>query len=148
MRRLAAPAAAALLCAACGSTGGAGPGAVRAPGAAPAVCSAQAASRAVARPAGFPADFPLPAGTLLTSAQDRGSAGVVVTGVTARPFRQVLAALQHDLPARGYTASEGESEPHDAESDWASAGWTGRWAIRALPACPGDTAVSVVARAR
>jgi hypothetical protein len=97
-------------------------------------------------PSGFPADFPLPAGTVVTSAEDRGSGGLVIEGVTPTAFTDVLHGLQTSLPANGFTPSNGETEPHDAESDWSSATFTGRWAIRELEQCGGQTAVSVVAR--
>lgn len=112
------------------------------------VCAAQAAVKRVELPGGFPVDFPLPPGTVPISAEDRGAGGLVVTGVTHAKFAAVLAALHHDLPVHGYSAKDGETEPHDAESDWESASYTGRWAIRELPQCSGDTAVSVVARKR
>jgi hypothetical protein len=97
-------------------------------------------------PAGFPATFPLPAGTVVTTAEDRGTGGLVIEGVTATAFTDVLHELQTSLPARGFTPDEGETEPHDAESNWSSATFTGRWAIRELTQCGGQTAVSVVAR--
>jgi len=113
------------------------------------VCAKDAAAKKVALPTGFPADFPLPAGTVVTKVDDRGAKdGIVVTGVTATRFASVLKALQSDLPAKGFTPSEGEVEPHDAESDWSSTGYTGRWAIRELAACGGDVTVSVVSRAK
>ncbi len=108
------------------------------------VCAKNAVS--VALPAGFPANFPLPAGTIITTAQDRGSAGLVVEGVTATSFSKVLHGLQADLPAKGFTPANGETEPRDAESNWSSAGYQGRWAIRELSQCGGQTSVSVVAR--
>lgn len=110
------------------------------------VCSKDAAAKKVDPPTGFPSTFPLPPGTTLTSTSDRGSGGIVVTGVTSAPFKTVLASLQKGLPAKGFTATEGEVEPHDAESNWTSATFVGRWAIREIPQCPGDTAVNVVAR--
>jgi hypothetical protein len=82
----------------------------------------------------------------VTAVSDRGAGGLVVTGVTASPFKDVLTALQRDLPRHGFTAEDGETEPHDAESDWRSSHYEGRWAIREIPQCPGDTSVSVVAR--
>jgi hypothetical protein len=104
------------------------------------------AAKSVALPSGFPASFPMPPGTVVTAADDRGDAGFVVSGVTPTAFKDVLAALQNDLPAMGFTLKSGETEPHDAESDWTSARYDGRWAIREIPQCHGDTAVSVVAR--
>lgn len=112
-----------------------------------AVCSSAASSSQVDLPTGFPTEFPLPEGMIVTSAEDRGDAGILVTGVTGTPFDEVLSGLQDDLPANGFTLTEGESEPHDAESNWTSADYEGRWAIRENPACAGDTAVQVLARA-
>lgn len=99
-------------------------------------------------PTGFPTDFPLPSGTVVTTSEDRGSGGLVIEGVTPSAFKTVLLDLQKGLPAKGFTPSNGETEPHDAESNWSSAGYTGRWAIRELTNCGGQTAVSVVARKR
>jgi hypothetical protein len=113
-----------------------------------AVCSKDAVAKQVSLPDGFPADFPMPPGTILYSVDNRGADGIVVTGVTATAFKSVLSSLQADLPAHGYTAKEGETEPHDAESNWTSAGYDGRWAIREIPQCNGETLVNVVARAK
>ena len=109
-----------------------------------AVCVKDA--KAVALPTGFPASFPLPVGTVVTSAEDRGTGGLVIGGVTAAGFKDVLKALQTDLPAKGFTPKNGETEPRDAESDWSSAEFDGRWAIRELTQCGNQTLVSVVAR--
>jgi len=103
-------------------------------------------AKAVSPPAGFPAAFPLPQGMVVTSAEDRGTSGLVVQGVTATAFKDVLKGLQADLPAKGFTPKNGETEPHDAESDWSSADYDGRWAIRELSQCGNQTLVSVVAR--
>lgn len=112
-----------------------------------AVCASEASAKQVNLPPGFPSDFPLPEGTIVFAAEDRGKDGIVVTGVTETPFKSVLSSLQKDLPAHNYTLAEGESEPHDAESNWHSPDYIGRWAIRELPQCSGQTLVSVLARA-
>lgn len=109
-----------------------------------AVCAKDAKS--VALPTGFPAAFPLPSGMVVTSAEDRGTSGLVVQGVASTAFKDVLKGLQTDLPAKGFTPKNGETEPHDAESDWSSADYDGRWAIRELAQCGAQTLVSVVAR--
>jgi hypothetical protein len=109
-----------------------------------AVCAKDA--KAVSLPAGFPAAFPLPAGMIVTSAEDRGTSGLVVQGVAATAFPDVLKGLQADLPGKGFTPKNGETEPRDAESDWSSADFDGRWAIRELSQCGSQTLVSVVAR--
>lgn len=111
-----------------------------------ALCTEDAAAKKVSPPDGFPTDFPLPPGTIVYSADDRGRDGIVVTGVTAKSFQATLRSLQTALPAAGIKPEEGEVEPHDAESDWSSAGYRGRWAIRAISQCGGQTLVSVVAR--
>ncbi|HST49656.1 hypothetical protein [Jatrophihabitans sp.] len=103
-------------------------------------------AKAVPAPPGFPAAFPLPKGLVITNAEDRGNSGLVVQGVTATAFKDVLAGLQSDLPSKGFTPKNGETEPHDAESDWSSADYDGRWAIREADQCGGQTLVSVVAR--
>lgn len=110
------------------------------------VCAAGASAHPV--PAGFPSDFPLPPGMIVTAAEDRGSAGVVLTGVSDQPFIQTLHSLQQQLPAHGYTLTDGESEPRDAESDWSSASYQGRWAIRVAAGCPDDTAIQLLAKHR
>ncbi|HEY0166253.1 MAG TPA: hypothetical protein VGB75_04345 [Jatrophihabitans sp.] len=109
-----------------------------------AVCLKDA--KAAQLPDGFPTNFPLPAGTIVTSAENRGDAGLVIEGVTNTAFKDVLKGLQDDLPAKGFTLKNGETEPHDAESDWTSAEFDGRWAIREMSQCAGETSVSVVAR--
>jgi hypothetical protein len=138
------PAAVAAVLLAAGLTACSGKGGAQPVAAAPTACSSTAT--AVDLPSGFPAQFPLPPGTIVTSADDRGEAGIVVTGATPAAFKDVLAALQRELPARGFTPRDGETEPHDAESDWTSVDYDGRWAIRENPQCPGDVIVSVVAR--
>ena len=148
MTRYLAAAVAVFLLAACGSSGG---GETDKPtGAAAdvshALCTKDAAAKKVTPPAGFPSDFPMPPGTIVYAADDRGQDGIVVTGVTATPFRTTLKSLQTALPAAGFKPDEGEVEPHDAESDWSSSGYRGRWAIREIPQCSGETLVNVVAR--
>lgn len=110
------------------------------------ICAKDASGKAVDLPDGFPAGFPLPPGTIITSVQTRGAGVLVISGVTAAGFTEVLHALQKDLPAKGFVPKDGEVEPHDAESDWSSAAYDGRWAIREIAKCGGDTAVSFVAR--
>jgi uncharacterized lipoprotein len=148
--RLLAAGAALLTLAACSSSGGSDPdsGGSGAADVSHAVCAKDATAKKVDLPSGFPSDFPLPPGTIVYSADNRGkSEGIVVTGVTSTPFKDVLKALQRQLPAHGFRAEDGETEPHDAESDWTSNGFKGRWAIREIPQCSGDTLVNVVARA-
>jgi|SRR6478672_10418585 len=149
MLRYLALSAALLSLVACSSAGGSpDPDSSRKADVTDAVCAKDAAAKKVDLPSGFPADFPLPPGTVVYSVDNRGAdEGIVVTGVTSTRFSSVLKALQTQLPAKGFRADNGETEPHDAESDWTSNGFQGRWAIREIPQCGGDTLVNVVARA-
>ena len=95
-------------------------------------------------PSGFPARFPFPAKTVVYHAEDRGADGVVVTGVTSLPFKQVLAALNGPAQKAGYKVTSGETEEHDAEANWQGNGFRGRWAIRESADCSGQTVVQVL----
>jgi hypothetical protein len=95
-------------------------------------------------PVGYPIAFPMPPQTVVYDAEDRGSEGVVVTGVTDLPFKDVLAALNGPAQDAGYKVTNGETEEHDAEANWEGNGYRGRWAIRESASCPGDTVVQVL----
>lgn len=95
-------------------------------------------------PAGFPQRFPFPPKTVVFNAEDRGQDGVVVTGVTSTPFKQVLAALNGPAQRAGFKVTDGETEEHDAEANWTGNGYRGRWAIRESGSCPGETVVQVL----
>ena len=49
--------------------------------------------------------------------------------------KDVLADLQAAYPGAGLTLTEGETEEHDAESNFTGDGVTGRWGIRELSDC-------------
>jgi hypothetical protein len=95
-------------------------------------------------PAGFPENFPFPPKTVVFNAEDRGQDGVVATGVTSTPFKQVLAALNGPAQRAGFKVTDGETEEHDAEANWTGNGYRGRWAIRESGSCPGETVVQVL----
>jgi hypothetical protein len=96
-------------------------------------------------PEGFPGDFPMPPQTVSYDAEDRGSEGVIVTGVTDLPFDDVLESLNGDAQEAGFEVTSGETEEHDAEANWEGNGYRGRWAIRESATCPGQTVVQVLA---
>jgi len=106
------------------------------------VCAADA--KAVDLPEGYPAQAVLPDGIVVTGVQSRTQGRTVVTGVSAKPFAQTLADMQQAYSTRGWTASEGEVEDRDAESNFDGNGLRGRWAIREIPDCTGNTSVSVL----
>lgn len=115
-----------------------------APGAtqAPLVCAKDA--KPVALPDGFPSQAALPAGYVVTGAEARSGDRTVVTAVSPKAFEQTLADMQGAYSTRGWTASEGEVEERDAESNFDGNGLRGRWAIRQIPDCTGNTSVSVL----
>ena len=106
------------------------------------VCARDAS--AVGLPAAFPSKAALPAGYVVTHVESRTGGRVVLTAVSPRPFRQTLKDMQSTYARNGWSLSEGEVEADDAESNFAGNGVKGRWAIRAMDSCAGNTAVSLV----
>ncbi|MGW5669915.1 hypothetical protein [Micromonospora sp. NPDC003776] len=106
------------------------------------------AATAVPRPSALPTRVPLPPGAVLTGAEQRAGNRLIVTAVTGQHFRDTLGFMQRAYPAAGLTLAEGEVEDRDAESNFAGGGLVGRWTLREIPDCGGDTLVTVlVARA-
>ena len=109
------------------------------------VCVAQARKANV--PASFPA-FPLPDGSVVYAAERRSGTRTIVYAVVDRDVNAVLKQLQRDTAAAGFSPTEGEVEERDAESNWNGNGYSGRWAIREVAACPDQTSVTVLAAKR
>ncbi|MEV0810031.1 hypothetical protein [Micromonospora sp. NPDC050200] len=106
------------------------------------------AATAVPQPTALPGEVPLPSDAVLTGSEERSGGRLVVTAVTPGDFRSTLAFMQRAYPAAGLTLKEGEVEDRDAESNFAGKGLVGRWTLREIPDCDGDTLVTVlVARA-
>src|SRR3954467_3353399 len=106
-------------------------------------CPADAS--AVDLPADFPA--PLPEGAVVVAVQERGGGRTVVTAVVPAAEPDVLADLQAAYPDAGLTLTEGETEEHDAESNF-TGDVTGRWGIRELSDCAEPaTRIDLVVRA-
>lgn len=99
-------------------------------------------------PDAFPATWPWPAHTVVTSIEDRGSDGVVVSASSSTPFAQVLSFLNGEVARAGFVVTSGETEAHDAEANWSGRGYRGRWAIRQSGTCPGETSIQVLATDR
>lgn len=88
-------------------------------------------------PKDFPANLPIPDGALVTSVERRSGERLVVATVVMSSFDRTLAFLQKQLPEAGYTLKEGEVEEDDAESNFSSAAFDGRWTLRKMPDCGG-----------
>lgn len=101
-----------------------------------------------AKPVGLPFDFPssakLPQGYLVDAVDKRDAGRTVVSAVSPKPFRQTLKDMQATYSANGWKLSEGEVEEADAEANFSGNGIIGRWAIRSITACEGNTGVSLV----
>ncbi|GAA1237418.1 hypothetical protein [Oryzihumus leptocrescens] len=106
------------------------------------VCARDAS--AVELPAAFSSKAALPDGYVVTHVESRDGGRVVVTAVSPKPFRDTLKDMQATYARNGWSLSEGEVEADDAESNFSGNGLKGRWAIRAMDACKGNTAVSLV----
>ena len=98
-----------------------------------------------------PVDLPaglnpvLPAGTVVVAVQQRAGGRTVITGVVPKPEADVLKELQSAYKAAGLTLTEGETEEHDAESNFTGSGVTGRWGIRSVSECsPEATRIDLV----
>ena len=101
-----------------------------------------------AKPVGLPPDFPvsakLPQGYIVTAVDGRRGGRTVLSAVSPKPFRQTLKDMQATYSAKGWKLSEGEVEEADAESKVTGNGIIGRWAIRSITVCAGNTGVSLV----
>lgn len=138
--------AAAVLIAGCGESGSAKSG--KDPDAGKQVGTLQtvdcpADAKAVDLPSGFSA--PLPQGTVVVDVRKASDQRTVVTGVVPSAEKDVLADLQEAYKTSGLTLTEGETEEHDAESNFTGTGVTGRWGIRELTDCsPAATRIDLV----
>jgi hypothetical protein len=109
------------------------------------VCKADADPVSTPYAEGFPDAWTFPAQTTAYNVEDREGTGVIVTAISSLPFKQILDYLNHDAVDAGFKITEGETEEHDAEANWASGDQEGRWAIRESPSCPGETVIQVFA---
>ena len=109
------------------------------------VCTAEAEPVKDLSGATFPEDWPFPPKTVVYDLEDRGESGTIVTAVTATPFQDVLDFMNNDVVDAGFEIESGETEERDAEAEWRSAQYHGRWAIRMSATCDGETTIQVLA---
>ncbi len=112
------------------------------------VCRAEATPAPDATNAGFPSEWVFPPRTTVYDRENREGVGVILTAVSEAPFEDVLAFLNHDEVSAGFEITGGETEEDDAEADWNSAAYSGRWTIRKSGTCPGETVLQVFAAPR
>lgn len=111
------------------------------------VCKADVQDKALESPygEGFPSDWPFPPDTVVYNVENRADTGVIVTGVSSTPFQEILDFMNNDVVAAGFEIESGETEDDDAEAEWKSADYSGRWAIRKSATCDGETIIQVFA---
>jgi hypothetical protein len=112
------------------------------------VCRADATAAPDATGSGFPTEWSFPPRTTVYHREDREGTGVILTAVSEAPFDAILHFLNTDEVAAGFAITDGETEENDAEANWTSDGYTGRWTIRKSATCPGETVVQVFAAPR
>jgi hypothetical protein len=101
--------------------------------------------KATPMPATFPREVPLPPKAVVTGYEQRSGGRQIVTAVAPGTFKDALAFMQKAYPSAGLTLKQGEVESHDAESNFTGAGLTGRWTLKEISGCHGDTLVTVLA---
>jgi hypothetical protein len=101
-------------------------------------------AKSVDLPAEFPASATLPDGYVVSAIDKRDGGRTVVSAVSPKAFKETLKDMQATYSTGGWKLSEGEVEAADAESNFSGNGVIGRWAIRAMTGCEGNTGVSLV----
>jgi hypothetical protein len=96
-------------------------------------------------PSGYPTDFPLPPSTVIYHVEDRGSDGVIATGVTSTDLKTTVRLLHDGGEEKGFKETSGETEDHDAEPNWSGTGYTGSWAVRDSSTCTGEVVIQILA---
>jgi len=95
-------------------------------------------------PAAWPAGVPLPGDAVVTGSEERSGGRLIVTAVAPGGFTKALGFMQKAYPEAGLELKDGEVESGDAESNFTGNGLTGRWTLREVPGCQGDTLVTVL----
>jgi hypothetical protein len=103
------------------------------------------AVKATPVPSAFPREVPLPPKAVVTGYEERSGGRQIVTAVVPGTFKDTLGFMQKAYPSAGLQLKEGEVESRDAESNFAGRGLTGRWTLKEISGCHGDTLVTVLA---
>jgi hypothetical protein len=95
-------------------------------------------------PTAFPREVPLPPKAVVTGSEERSGGRQIITAVVPAKFRDTLGFMQKAYPSAGLELKQGEVEDRDAESNFAGKGLTGRWTLKEISGCRGDTLVTVL----
>lgn len=99
----------------------------------------------IQRPNGLPESFPLPEGTVLDSTRTESGA-TVVEGYVPGDLDGVREFMNDKLPDAGYELEGGETEEHDAETEFRGNGVEGRLKLRDITDCDGAVTFAVAVR--
>ena len=94
----------------------------------------------------FPTSWVFPPDTTAFNVEEQGSTGTIVTAVSETPSRRSSSFLNNEEVDAGFEITEGETEEDDAEANWTTEDYRGRWTIRESAGCPGETVVQEVRR--
>ncbi len=112
------------------------------------LCRAEVDELSAPYDAPFPPDWAFPPETTAYDVEEVAEVGTIVTAVSEAPFDDVLDFLNRDAVDAGFEITEGETEEDDAEANWTSADWSGRWTMRRSTDCPGEIVLQVLAAPR
>ena len=99
----------------------------------------------VSLPDAFPRSFPLPEGTVLDRMRSESGA-TVVEGYVPGNLDGVREFMNDELPNAGYELEGGETEEHDAETEFRGNGVEGRLKLRDISDCEGAVTLAVAVR--
>jgi hypothetical protein len=96
------------------------------------------------RPAALAA-FPLPGGVIDSTRKD-AAGNTVYIGVVPGTIDSARDYYRRELPKRGYTLGEGDSEEDEAEADFSGHGASGHFKLNTVPFCKGALRLQVALR--
>lgn len=99
-------------------------------------------SRTIDRPAALPDSFPVPDETAFVEERESGRF-TLVDARSPGDLAGVREFFEQELEAAGYRLSGSEAEEHEAETDYAGHGHSGRLVIRSISGCDGVVRVGV-----
>ena len=88
-------------------------------------------------PPSLPPELPLPAGIVLTDAQELAPGHFHLRGVVRGDLDGVADFFRRRLPERGFRLGRGDAEAHEQESPFTGHGYRGSWRVVSNPGdCP------------
>jgi hypothetical protein len=92
------------------------------------------------------ASFPLPQGGVLDKTRKDAAGNTIYTGVVPGDIEATREFYKDELPKNGYTLGAGDSEEHEAESEFTGYGADGRFKLNDVSGCDGALTIEVALR--